>query len=162
MIAALVDDKSGALKKSSVDNRGEDTIRSNPRGALIDDTALLQLVRNAIEDVVADIFFVCQNLMDRCASPGTTEIAHDAPLIQRECNFALRLTFLDKHRIDAVNVFDFFRRTRSKDDAVGLETLSITTPEFTLGVSTLIDQEPSQAKPSRTTLAKAVFDETAL
>ena len=53
------------------------------------------------------------------------------------------------------HMFDFFRRTRSKDDAVSLEALSITTPEFTLGVSTLIDQEPSQAKPSRTTLAAA-------
>jgi hypothetical protein len=38
-----------------------------------------------------------------------------------------------------VNVFDFFRRTRSKDDPVGLEALSIATPEFTLGISTLID-----------------------
>src|SRR3981081_2456190 len=99
MIATLVDNKSCALKKSSGENRGEDTVRSNPGVALIDDAALLQLERNAIEDVVADIFLVCQNLMDRCTSPGSTEIAHDAPLIKRLGNFALRLTFLDKHRI---------------------------------------------------------------
>src|ERR1700716_892554 len=108
MIAALVDNESGPLKKSSVDNRGEDTVRSNPGVGLIDDAALLQFVRNAIEDVVADILLVCQDLMDRGASPGTTEIAHDALLIKRHCNFALRLTLLDKHRVDAVNVFDFF------------------------------------------------------
>ena len=54
MIAALVDNESGPLKKSSVDNRGEDTVRSNPGVGLVDDAALLQFVRNAIEDVVAD------------------------------------------------------------------------------------------------------------
>jgi hypothetical protein len=38
-----------------------------------------------------------------------------------------------------VNVFDFFRWARSKDDAVGLEALSIAAPEFNLGISALID-----------------------
>ena len=64
MIAALVDDGSGALKESSIYNRREDTVRSNPGVGPIDDAALLQFVRNAIEDVIADVFFVRQNLMD--------------------------------------------------------------------------------------------------
>ena len=61
-----------------------------------------------------------------------------------------------------MSVFDFVRRARSKDDAVGLKALSITAPEFTLGISIFIDQKASQAKASRTTLAKALFDEVAL
>ena len=64
MIATLVDDGSGALKESPIYNRREDTIRSNPGVGPIDDTAFLQLVRDAIKDVIADVFFVRQNLMD--------------------------------------------------------------------------------------------------
>ena len=58
MIVTLVYNKSSALKESAVDDRGKGAVRSNPGVALIDDTALLQLVRNAIEDIIADIFFV--------------------------------------------------------------------------------------------------------
>ena len=64
MIAALVDDSSRALEKSSIYNGGENTIRSNPSVGVIDDTTLFQLVRDAIEDVIADVFLVGQNLMD--------------------------------------------------------------------------------------------------
>jgi len=42
----------------------EDTIRSNPGVGVIDDTALLQFEGNAIENVIADVFFIRQNLMD--------------------------------------------------------------------------------------------------
>ena len=52
MIAALVDNGSCALEKSSIDNRGEYTIRSNPSVGMIDNTALFQLVGNTIEDVI--------------------------------------------------------------------------------------------------------------
>jgi hypothetical protein len=38
-----------------------------------------------------------------------------------------------------VNVFDFFERTPSKDDTVGLEALSIASSEFALRVPTLIN-----------------------
>jgi hypothetical protein len=38
-----------------------------------------------------------------------------------------------------VNVFDFFKRTRGKDDTVGLEALSVATSELTLGVPTLVN-----------------------
>jgi hypothetical protein len=61
-----------------------------------------------------------------------------------------------------LNVFDFFERAAGKDDAVGLEALSITTSEFALRVPILIDQETPQAKSGRTALAKAVFNVTAL
>ena len=64
MIAALVDDSSRALEKSSIYNGGENTIRSNPSVGVIDDTALLQFVRDAIEDVITDVLFVRQNLMN--------------------------------------------------------------------------------------------------
>ena len=64
MVATLVDDGSGAFKESSIYNRREDTIRSDPGVAPIDDTTLLQFVGDAIEDVIADVLFVRQNLMD--------------------------------------------------------------------------------------------------
>jgi hypothetical protein len=77
MIAMLVDDGgSSTVEKSSVDNRGEDAVRSNPGVALIDHTTLPQLKRNAIEDVVPYIFLVCQNLMD-CAPIGRRSRSSD-------------------------------------------------------------------------------------
>jgi len=38
-----------------------------------------------------------------------------------------------------VDMFDFFQRTRGKDDTVGLETFSVATPQLTLRVPSLID-----------------------
>jgi hypothetical protein len=64
VIATLVDNGSRSLKESSIYNRGEDTIRSNPGFGPIDNTTLLQFVGDAIEDVVADVLFIRQNLVD--------------------------------------------------------------------------------------------------
>jgi hypothetical protein len=64
MITTLVDNGSSALKQSSIYNRGEDAIRSNPGVRSINNTALFQFVRDAIKNVVTDVFFVRQNLMD--------------------------------------------------------------------------------------------------
>jgi hypothetical protein len=64
VIATLVDDDSRAFKESPIYNRRKDTIRSNPGVGPIDHAAFFQLVGDAIKDVIADVFFVRQNLMD--------------------------------------------------------------------------------------------------
>jgi len=56
---------------------------------MIDDTALFQLVGNAIKDVIANVFFVRQNLMDSRGRPGAAEIVHDPFLVELQRDFAL-------------------------------------------------------------------------
>jgi hypothetical protein len=139
VIAALVDNGSSAFKKRSIYNGGKDTVRSNPGVGAIDDTALLKFVGNAIEDIISDVLFVRQNLVNGGARPWAAEIAQYPALIKRKGNFALGLSFLDEHRIDAVNEFDFFWGTGSEDDTVSLEALTITPSEFALRISGFVN-----------------------
>jgi hypothetical protein len=56
-----------------------------------------------------------------------------------------------------VDVLDFFNRTWSEDDAVGLKTFSVATTKLTLWVPALVDQQAPQSESRGTALAKSVL-----
>src|SRR6266849_9337001 len=122
---------------------------------------LLELVLNSIENIIADVFFVCQNLMDRGPRPGTVEVAQYSLLVEQRCDFAFRFTFFYKHQVDAVNMLDFFGWSGREHDAIGLQALPITTPQLSFRVPAFIDQETTQSVSSWSTLPKSILDEPA-
>ena len=69
---------------------------------------LLEFEGASIPDVVADVFFVDQNLMDRRAGPRAAKIGGDAPLIELGRDLALGFSVLRERTVDPSHDFDFF------------------------------------------------------
>src|ERR1700694_6113698 len=123
---------------------------------------ILEFVGNSIKNIIADVFFICQNLMDRGPRPRTVEVAQYSLLVKQRCDVALRLAFLDKHQIDAANIFNLFCWSGREHDAIGLQALSVTAPQLSFGVPAFIAQETTQSISSWAALPKSLLDESAL
>ena len=94
-----------------VDNRLECVISPNPHFWTVFDPILLQLEGAAIIDVIADVLFVRQNLMNGSPSPGLAKISRHASLVELCSNLALDLSAVDELAIHPPNGLDFLLGT---------------------------------------------------
>ena len=76
----------------------------------VPDAALLQLERYAVPDVVADVLFVREDLMDRPATPGSAQIGRDAALVEQNGDLALDFSAIDELAVDPPNSLKLFFR----------------------------------------------------
>ena len=157
-----VDDCTGSLKKCPLHNGWIYAFSANPHFTWIDDSPLLKLERYLVKNIVADVFFVGQDLMDRRSRPAASQICQYSLPIQHRCDLAFGSTFVDEHSIHLSNDFQLLRWAFHKHHTVGLQALSFTACEFTFGVVVLVDQNAAKPVAWRAALAEAKLDQPAL
>jgi hypothetical protein len=83
VIAARRDDGASTFEKRGIDDTWIGVLRPDPHFRAIYDALLLQLIRDAIIDVVADVLFVSENLVDGCPGPWSAKIRQDPSSFRR-------------------------------------------------------------------------------
>ena len=162
MLTAGIDDFACAQEQRLVHNGGVGAFGPDPHLAKVHHPALLQLEGHLVVDVVADVFFVGQDLVNGRPGPWSLKIGQMPLGIQGFSNFTLRAAILYEHPIRATHDVLFLLRARHKYHAVGLEALLLAAGQFTLRVAVFVDQHPAQAVSSRTALAVAKLNQAAL
>ena len=122
---------------------------------------LLELEGGAVPNVVADVFLVDQNLMNRAAGPRATKIGEDASLIEARGDLPLLLAVLDEGPVDPADDVDLFGRAGNKDDAIRLDALVFAACQLPF-TSNLIHESSAQSEAGRSALPEAEFDQPAL
>ena len=124
---------------------------------------LLQLERDAVVDVVADVLLVGQDLMHGAARPGPAEVGPDRPRVEDVGDLALRLALARRtagrssRTISTSSAGPGTRMTRS---VCRLFCSPRASSPFDCAV--LVDQHPPQAVAGRPALAVAELDQPAL
>lgn len=78
-----LDDGLGSVVEVTLDDRLECTIGPDPHIGVVAHPHLLQLVRDAIPDVVADVLRVRQDLVDPASRPWAAVLTLHMPAIQK-------------------------------------------------------------------------------
>ena len=161
-LAPGVDDALRSFIEVWFDNRLEGPVMADPHVGWIEDSLGLQLERDPVVDIVADVFFVGQDLVDRASGPRSTEIGHMPFAVQYPGDFAFGSLLNDEHAVEAPHDLDFFRRARLEDHAVGLKALLLASFKCRFRIAVLIDQHAAQAEACWTSLPETKPDEAAL
>jgi len=123
MSAARIDDLTGAQEQRLLDDGRIGTLGADPHLARVHHAALLQLEGHLVEDIVPDVFLVCQHLMDGCARPRSVKIGAVSFGVQDLRDRALRAPLNHKHCVHALNDPLFLLGAGHEDHAVGLQAL---------------------------------------
>ncbi len=115
-----------------------------------------------VVDVVADIFFVGENLVHRPAGPKPAKIRAQLIGIEPACDLSLIQAFLKKAPIYPLDYLNFIFGAGAKHDAIRLKAFMLPAFQFRLERAGLIKQHTAQAKACGAALAKAEFDQAAL
>src|SRR5690349_19826893 len=94
---------------------------SNPHIWRVCHPLLFEFEGDSVIDIVADVFFVCKNFVDRALSPGAPQVRENAALVQHGRQPRLRNSLFDEGAIQPSNDFNFFWRSWDKNDAVRLD-----------------------------------------
>lgn len=137
---ALLDDDLRRIEEQSVHRSGEGSISPDPFITRILAPSLMQLDRDTVPDVVADLFLVDQNLMDCAARPGASDIIEDAALIQVTRDGVLVAAVLHEAAIDPADGLHLVYGTQRQHNAVGLNALVLTPAQFALRHPAAVDQ----------------------
>lgn len=108
MTGSGLDDFSGSIEHRRINNRLKSALRADPHRGVVDDAALLQLERDPVPNIVADVFFVDENLVHRPTRPGTAQIGRYAAIIEFGGNLAFIAPILDKALINPPDDGDLF------------------------------------------------------
>ena len=100
---------------------------------------VFQLVGVPVIDVVADILFVGQHLMDGATGPGAVEIRLQAALVQQRRDLAFEPAAVDELPVNPPNILDFVVGSGNQDDPIGLQALVLASGEYALGLAVLVD-----------------------
>ena len=122
----------------------------------------LQLARDAVPDVVADILLVDEDLVDGAARPGPPQIRADALGVQQRGDLVLAAPLLDEAAIDPADRIHLLGRPRHEDHAVRLKALVLAAGQRCLAVSGTIQEMAAQSEPRRTALAEPKLDQPTL
>jgi hypothetical protein len=78
------------------DDRFESSIGAYPGLRVVSLVLLLQFKRGTVPDIIANVLFVDQNLVDSAGGPCAPQIRENAPLIEAIRDFSLGFAILDK------------------------------------------------------------------
>ena len=101
---------------------------------------LFQFEGNAIPDVVADVLFIDQNLMDGSPCPGQASLFRHSTSIQIIGDLTLRDAILDEASICLAHDGHLGVRAGDQHDAISLDALVLTAAELAFGCARLIDE----------------------
>src|SRR3569833_202509 len=103
-------------------------------------------------NVIADVLFIRENLVNGPPGPSPSEICQNASTIQQRGNVRFIFCLHNKHQIHPTNNFDFFFRAGDQDHSIGLDALMLTHFKECFLLTGLVDEHSSQAIASRTSL----------
>src|SRR5262249_47753251 len=103
-------------------------------------------------NVVADVLFIREDLVNGSPGPSPPEICQNASTIQQRGNVRFIFCLLNKHLIHPTNNFDFFIRAGDQNHSVSLNPLVLAHFQECLLLTRLVDEHSSQAIASRTPL----------
>src|SRR5690348_1740922 len=76
---SVLDDGLCSIEKVPLHDRFERTIGPDPHVRIVPDPHLFQLVRDAVPDIVADVLWIGEDLVDPAPRPRTTVLAPHMP-----------------------------------------------------------------------------------
>src|SRR5262245_41086100 len=103
----------------------------------------LELERRTVVNIVADVFFIRQHLMDGAARPGPSKVCYESSEIQvcRDLRFAP--SFDREFVVNPPDDSSLVLGTRDKDDAIRLKTFLFAASEQGFLVTRLVNQHAS-------------------
>ena len=145
-----------------LDDPFEGFVGAHPLLGRVDLALLLQLERAAVVDVVTDVLFVRQHLMDGAAGPGPAEVGRDATFVEKGRDLALDLALVDELPIHPTHRLELVGGSGDQDHPVCLQALVFPLGEDPLGCAALVDAHAAQSEACHAALAVSVLDEPAL
>jgi len=98
-------------------------------------------------DLVANVLFVRQDLMDRTLSPGPPQICGNAAIVQHLGELRFNHSFIDEHTIHPTDDLHFVLWPWNENDAVCLNAFLLPPAEDSLGLAAHVAQHPTKPKP---------------
>lgn len=140
----------------------EGTFLLDPHVGRVHHPQLFELKRNAVVDVVADVFLVGQHFMHCCSCPLTVEVGAHRHAVQSSGDFSFDQSIVNKPAVHLIDDANFIFRPRHQDDAIGLQTLAFTPGQFAFDGVILVNEHSAQPIASGAALAVAKFNQPAL
>ena len=102
-------------------DRIEGRVFPDPSLRRVANVFFLHFARRAVVNVIANVFFIGENLADGPSRPGPAEIREDALGIQHLSNLRLLLSFFGKLAVHPADRLHFFARPCNENDSVRLD-----------------------------------------
>ena len=136
-------------------------VSPNPFIGWIVDVLLFQFARRPVIDVVADVFFVGEDLMHRAPVPFPPEVGFHALRVEAGGNLGFDFPATDEHLEDPLDDFDLVFRPAHQHDAVSLDAFVFPHLEQCFALAALVNQHPPQAESGRPALLVAELNQPA-
>ena len=136
---ALADHALGGEEQLRVHDRLEGAVGPDPFFRWVVPVFVLQLVGMPVEDVVADVFLVGENLVDGAVRPGPAEIRQDSRLVEQRGDLAFQPASVDELAVHPPDGLDFLFRSGHEDHPVCLQALALTPVKNALRLAILVD-----------------------
>ena len=134
----------------------------DPHVGRVFDAQLLELERNPVVDVVADVLLVRQHLVHRSAGPLAVEVSTHRHTIQACGDLGLDQAVINEPAVHEIDGADFIFWPGHENDAVGLQAFVLTPSQLSFDGAVLVNEHTAQSIPSRSTLAVAELNQSAL
>jgi hypothetical protein len=105
----------------------------------------LQLEGGSVSDIIANVFFSGQDLMDDAPRPWPAEIGNQSHGIRPRSDLALRDSFPNEPLVDLSDPLGLLRRPRSQDHAIRLQALVLAALELRLQRAGPVEENAPQA-----------------
>ena len=161
-VGAGTDHPLDGVERFGWDDRLEGRLFFDPHLRDVHHSVLLELERNAVVNVVADVLFVGEDLVNRGTGPGAVEVGCEPQAIKTLGNLRFDHPLIDEPLVDLVDRLNLGVWAGHQDHTIGLQALVLAPGEFTLHGACLVDQYASQAIPCGAPLAVAKLDQAAL
>ncbi len=150
------------VEQRYIDDALERALGAHPHLRRVDHPLALELERDPVVDVVADVLLVAQHLVHHAPGPRPSEIGREPVGVEDLGDLGLVPAVLDEQPVDPVHGLDFLGRPRHQDHTVGLQALLLAALENALGGPVLVDAHAPQPVARRPALAVAPLDQPAL
>ena len=120
-------------------------IRANPQVRRVFDVLLFQFAGGSMIDVVPNVLFVGQDLVDCPSGPRTLEISQNSAVIQKLGDFNFALPVLHEGFVHPADNLDLFFWTRYENDPVSLDALVLTHFQQPLLLARMINEHATEA-----------------
>src|SRR6266853_6128737 len=112
-------------------------------------------------NVVADIFFVGEHLMNGASCPRSSKVRDYTLSVKRHCNFRFAFPLVNKCMVNPSHHFGFLIRSWNQNHPIRLKALVLPHLEHCFVLTVLINQRASQAESSSASLFEPHLDQAA-
>jgi hypothetical protein len=123
---ALQHDALGLIEQLGIHDGFKGPVRPDPHLGRIFNPFLFQFERGVVVDVVADVFFVGEHLMNRTACPGSLQVGQNPPVVELLGDLELGQPVANKFLVDLSDDSDLVGGAGDQDHAIGLQAFVLT------------------------------------